>query len=208
VLAAAAARMDVPPRVYLTASGVNYYGDRGDEVLDESSARGAGFLAELCEAWEAATEPAAASGARVAAVRSGVTLESLTDRLRLPFSLGLGARLGHGRQWLSWIALEDVVRLYAHVLATGTIRGAVNGVAPGQATNAAFTRALAAAFGRPALLAVPPFALRLVLGGEMADSLLLGSQRAVPAVALAGGFRFTAPSLDTALPLALGRRAA
>jgi hypothetical protein len=208
LLAAAAARMDVPPRAYVTASGVSYYGDRGDELLDESSSRGSGFLAELCEAWEAAAQPAAACGARVVAMRTGVTLESLTRRLRLPFALGLGTRVGNGRQWISWILLEDIARLYAHVLVTHTIRGVVNGVAPEPATNATFTRALAAALGRPALFVAPPFALRLMLGGEMADSTLLASGRVAPAVALAHGFAFTAPSLDVALPLALGKRAA
>lgn len=208
LLAGAAARMEVPPRAYVTASAVGFYGDRGDEPLDESSARGEGFLAELCEAWEDAARPAAASGSRVVALRCGVVLESLTDRLRLPFSLGLGARLGDGRQWMPWIALEDAARLYAHAIAAETLRGPVNGVAPEAVTNAAFTRELAGALGRPAFLAAPPFALRLMLGAEMADSTLLVSQRVAPAAALAGGFAFRAPSLETALPRALERRAA
>lgn len=208
LLAGAATRMDVPPRVYVTASAVGYYGDRGDERLDESAGRGPGFLAELCEAWEAAAEPAAASGTRVVALRCGVVLESLTDRLRLPFSLGLGAMLGDGSQWMPWIALEDAVGLYAHAIATETLRGPVNGVAPEPATNATFTRALARVLGRPAFLAAPPFALRMILGAEMADSTLLVSQRVVPAAALASGFAFRAPSLETALPRALEGRAA
>lgn len=208
LLAGAAARLKMPPRVYVTGSAVGYYGDRGDEVLAETAARGAGFLAELCEAWEAATGPAARAGARVVAIRSGVVLESLTSRLRLPFSLGLGARLGDGRQWLSWILLEDLVRLYAHALTSDALRGPVNGVAPEPVTNAGFTRGLAAALGRPAFLAAPPFALRALLGGEMVDATVLASQRVVPAAARASGFRFECGTLGEALPRALGGRAA
>jgi len=204
-LAEAAARMDPPPRVYVTASAVGFYGDRGDEVLVESSGRGAGFLAELCEAWEQAAQPAAAAGARVVAVRSGVVVESLTGRLRLPFSLGLGARLGAGGQWLAWILLDDIARLYAHALAADTLHGAVNGVAPEPVTNAEFTRALAGAFGRPAFLAVPAWALHLGLGREMAAQTLLASQRAVPARAQADGFTYVAPKIEAAIRRALGR---
>jgi uncharacterized protein (TIGR01777 family) len=208
LLAEAAARMDTPPRVYVTCSAVGYYGDRGDEVLDESSARGIGFLAELCEAWEAAAAPAADAGLRVAAVRTGVVLQALTGQLKLPFSLGLGARLGSGRQWLSWVLLEDLVGLYTHVIESEDVRGPLNGVAPEPATNAAFTQALARALGRPAFLAAPEFALKAILGAEMAAETLLASQRAVPARALEQRFTFGSPTLETALPRALGRAGA
>ncbi len=204
-LAEAVAGMDRPPRVYVTASAVGYYGSRGDHVLVESAARGDGFLADLCEAWEGASAPAAAAGIRTVAVRAGVVLESLTSRLRLPFSLGLGARLGRGDQWLAWIGLDDVARLYTHAILSDTLRGAVNGTAPASVTNTGFTRALADAVGRPAFLAVPAWALRLMLGREMADQTLLASQRVVPARAQADGFACETPSLEAALERALGR---
>lgn len=205
LLATTVSRLRTPPRVYVTASAVGWYGDRGEAVLDESSSRGDGFLADLCEAWEDAARPAASAQTRVVAIRTGVVLESLTSRLRLPFSLGLGARIGPGNQWLSWILLEDLCHLYAHVIHAEDAGGPVNAVAPGPVTNAAFTRGLARALGRPAFLVAPGFAFELVYGAEMARSTLLASQRAVPARALAGGFEFVAPDLDAALPRALGR---
>jgi uncharacterized protein (TIGR01777 family) len=205
LLAGAAARMDVPPRVYVTSSAVGFYGDRGEEVLDERAARGSGFLADLCAAWEAAAELAAVAGTRVVAMRSGVVLEALTSRLALPFALGLGARLGSGRQWLAWILLDDLVRLYAHAIESAALSGPVNGVASEPATNSAFTAALARALHRPAFLAAPALALRALLGADMANQTLLVSQRVIPARALADGFHFGAPTLDLALPLALGK---
>lgn len=204
MLAEAAARLERPPAVFVTGSAVGYYGDRGNEPLDEQSAPGSDFLAELCVAWEAATEPAARAGARVAAMRTGVVLESLTARLALPFRLGLGARLGDGRQWLSWILLEDLARLYVHVLEHDAIHGPVNAVAPEPVTNAGFTRALAAAVHRPAFLFAPAFALRAMLGRDMADQTLLASQRAMPVRALGGGFQFVSARIEEALPRALG----
>jgi uncharacterized protein (TIGR01777 family) len=195
-----------PPRVFVTASAVGYYGDRGDEILTETSEPGRGFLSDLCRAWEGAADPAREAGVRVVAVRSASVLSSLLAPMRLPFSLGLGARLGSGRQWLSWIHMDDLVRVYRAAIEEDDLHGSVNAVAPGSVTNADFTRALARALGRPAFLAAPAFALRLV-AGDLADQVMLASQRVKPAKLLARDFRFAAPDLPGALERTLaGRR--
>jgi uncharacterized protein (TIGR01777 family) len=195
-----------PPAVLVSASAVGYYGDRGDEVLTESSGPGAGFLASLCEQWEGATGAAAAAGVRVAHLRSGVVLarEGGALRRQLPlFRLGLGGRLGSGRQFVSWVALDDEVRAIESLL-TNDVHGAVNMTAPLPVTNAEFTVAVGRALGRPAKLAVPAFALRLALGGALADELVLASQRVVPTVLHAAGFSFRYPTLSAALAHTLG----
>ncbi|MBM4061776.1 MAG: TIGR01777 family protein [Planctomycetes bacterium] len=196
-LCASLAGLPHRPRVLVSASATGIYGDRGDELLDERSAPGRGFLAEVARAWEQGTEPAAAAGVRVVNLRIGMVLDpsgGALARLLLPFRLGLGGRLGRGRQWLGWIARQDLVAVIRTALADERLRGPVLAVAPEPVTNREFTQALARALRRPAWLPVPAFALRLLFG-RMADELLLASQRAVPARLLETGFCFAAPAL-------------
>ncbi len=195
---------DVPatgrPRALVGASAIGIYGDRGDAELDESAPPGDDFLAQVCSAWEAATRAGAELGIRSAIVRIGIVLGQgggALGRMVPLFRLGLGGRLGSGRQWMSWIHVDDLVALLARALDDAAMSGVVNGVAPRPVTNAEFTRTLAAALGRPAILPAPAFALRLALG-EMA-MLLLASQRVVPRTAVARGFRFAHSDLGTAL---------
>jgi uncharacterized protein (TIGR01777 family) len=209
LLAGAIAALARPPRVLISASGVGYYGDRGDELLNESSVRGRGFLSDLAQAWEAETAPAEARGVRVVRLRIGMVLDGAggaLPRLIAPFRLGLGGPLGSGRQWVSWIALDDLIAAVRHVLANDALAGAVNAVSPQPVTQRDFARALGRALHRPARLAAPGFALRLLLGRERADALLLASQRAVPERLLETGFGFGAPTLDAALARALRAR--
>ncbi len=205
-LAAALAGLRRPPRCLLVASAVGIYGDRGDEVLDEDSAPGTGFLPDLCRQWEAATGPADDAGIRVAHLRFGVMLERRTGALAkmLPiFRLGLGGRLGSGKQWVSWIGMSDVVAATLMVLDTPMLTGAVNLTSPQPVTNAEFTRALAHRLHRPAILPAPAFALRLALG-RMADEALLSSTRVLPRKLLDAGFRFSHSSIDGALHEVIG----
>jgi uncharacterized protein len=197
-----------PPRALLVASAVGIYGDRGDEVLDENSAPGAGFLAGLCREWEAAAEPVASAGVRVIHMRFGVVLAPKDGALAmmLPlFRLGLGGRLGSGEQWMSWISLADLVSAVLFLLASPSLSGAVNLTAPDPVTNSSFTRTLARLLHRPAVLRAPAFALRLALG-PMADETLLSSTRAVPGKLLDAGFRFGQPTIEAALGQAIARR--
>lgn len=189
------------PRVLLCASGAGFYGDRGDEQLDESSSHGKGFLSDVCVAWEAAARQAEQSGARVVLLRTGMVLGRDGGALALlskVFGLGLGGRLGDGRQWMPWIHLEDQVRLMLWCIESASVSGPVNHVVPGAVTNREFTSALAKVLKRPAFLHVPAFALRLAMR-EMADEMLLGSQRVRPGVALDLGFTFNHPALHSAL---------
>lgn len=205
-LAEALATCSPPPRVLVSGSAVGYYGNRGEQILTEASAAGTGFLADLAREWEDAAAPAAAAGIRVVLFRTGIVLSpegGALGKLLLPFRLGLGGSFGNGRMWMSWIELGDLVRAILHVLDHAEIAGPVNGVAPEPVRNAAFARALGHALGRPAVLPVPPFALRLLLGRERADQMLLASQRAVPERLLSSGFRFETPALDAALDRAL-----
>jgi len=200
-LAEAVARMETKPQVLVAASAIGYYGDRGDEVLTEASPSGTGFLAEICREWEAASESAERAGVRVVHVRTGVVLSKhggALGKMLLPFRLGLGGRLGSGRQWWSWIHVDDIVGAVLRVLNTEALRGAVNLVSPTPATNAEFTLALGSALSRPAILPTPAFALRLALG-EMADEVLLASQRVQPAQLLASGYGFGFRELGAAL---------
>ncbi len=194
------------PRVLVNASAVGFYGDRGDEVLTESSPAGRGFLPELCAAWEAEAQAAEALGVRVVRLRLGVVLArdgGALARLLPLFRLGLGGRLGDGRAWMSWIGLDDLVRVVGTVLADPRLDGAVNAVAPGPVTNAEFTCALAQLFHRPAILPVPRWLLMLVFG-EMAGATLLASMRVRPDRLLAGGFAFRQPDITAALRQAIG----
>lgn len=194
-------RLPRPPRVLVSASAVGIYGDRGAEVLTETSPTGDGFLADVGRAWEGATTSATAAGIRVVSLRFGIVLTPRGGALRrmlLPFRLGLGARLGSGRQWMSWIALDDAVGALQHCLATDDLTGPVNATAPEPVTNAEFTTVLARTLHRPALAAAPAPILRILLG-ELADEALLAGQRALPARLIASGCTFRYPSLPFAL---------
>lgn len=201
-LVALIAKLPRKPAVFISASAVGFYGDRGDERLDERAPIGRGFLPEVCLAWETHAEGAARAGVRTVLLRFGVVLANGGGALAkmLPvFRLGLGGRLGSGRQWMSWIALTDAVGAVQHALATAELSGPVNVVAPGEVTNAEFTAALGRVLGRPTVFPVPAFALRLAVGQGMADEALLASTRAVPAKLAASGFVFRQGELEPAL---------
>ena len=198
-LVRALSRLPSRPGALICASAIGYYGSRGDEVLTESSPAGEGFLTEVCLEWENEALAAESLGMRVVRMRTGVALDArggALARMLPPFRLGVGGRVGDGRQWMSWIHLDDLAELFRFAVER-PMRGAVNGVAPNPAPNSEFTRALAGALRRPALLSVPGFALRALLG-EMAD-LLLGSQRVVPNAAETAGFLFRFRQLEPAL---------
>jgi uncharacterized protein len=200
LVASTLARLDQPPKVLVSASAVGVYGSRGDEVLTEESAAGDDFLAGVCEAWESAAEPARAAGIRVVHPRTGVVLADggpLIEKVRLPFRLGIGGRIGNGRQWVPWISLIDHARALRHLIDTG-LEGPVNVVAPEPVTNRELTRALGAAFHRPAVLPVPLLAVRL-LYGEMGATLAASSQRVVPERLLSSGFEFRYTDVRTTL---------
>ncbi|OGL10944.1 MAG: TIGR01777 family protein [Candidatus Rokubacteria bacterium RIFCSPLOWO2_02_FULL_72_37] len=207
LLAGTLARLARPPRVLVSASAVGWYGDRGDEILTEGSPPGTGFLAEVCREWEAATGPAALVGIRVAHLRIGMVLSRRGGGLAalLPaFRLGLGGAVGRGVQWMSWIALDDLVGALVHALGADTLAGPVNAVAPHPVTNREFTRTLGRVLRRPAFLPFPALAARLLLG-EMANALLLASVRALPLRLTASGYAFEHPQLDGALRAELAR---
>jgi hypothetical protein len=200
-LASAIAALDRKPRVFLGGSAVGYYGDRGDEVLDEQSGPGEDFLAALAIEWEAATEPITSAGVRVVYLRTGVVLSprgGALERLLPIFRLGAGGPVGTGRQWMSWITLEDHVRAMEHALFIESMRGPANLVAPNPVTNAEFATTLGRVLARPALIPVPAFLLELMYG-EMARATLLASQRAMPRSLAAAGFDFRSPTLEGGL---------
>lgn len=197
-----------PPRIHLQASAVGFYGDRGDEVLTESSPPGEGFLASVCREWEAAASPLAEAGCRVAFLRFGMVLSrsgGALARMLPAFRLGLGGPLGSGRQWLSWIGLEDVVRAVPFLL-EHEVHGPVNLVSPHPVRQREFARALGAVLRRPALMPAPAPLLRLLLG-DLANELLLSSQRAVPRALEDAGFRFAHPEIGGALASLFERHA-
>jgi uncharacterized protein len=198
-----------PPKTLLVASAIGIYGSRGDEVLTESSPLGSGFLAGLCRQWEAAAKPAVQAGIRVVHLRFGVVLgpgrgpgQGALQQMLPPFRAGLGARLGNGRQWMSWVGLTDVVGAILFALERTELWGPVNVTAPNPVTNAEFTRLLGRQLHKPAFLAVPAFAVRAMFG-QMADEALLASARVQPAKLLASGFQFSLPEIDGALKAAL-----
>jgi uncharacterized protein (TIGR01777 family) len=197
-----------PPRVLVCASAVGFYGDGGGVACTEASPRGRGFLAEVCELWEAASGPASARGIRVVTLRIGLVLATeggaALPRMLPAFRMGLGAQLGDVKQWMSWIALADLVAVIERAITDETLRGPVNAVAPEPVTNAEFTATLAHMLGRPAFLAVPALVLRAVLGG-MADELLLSGARVIPARLQDAGFSFEHTKLESTLR-ALTRR--
>jgi uncharacterized protein (TIGR01777 family) len=208
LLARTVAGLDPRPGVLVSASAVGWYGDRGDEVLVESEPAGTGFLAGVCVEWEAATAPAEAAGIRTVHLRTGIVLSPAGGALakQLPlFRLGVGGRIGSGRQYRSWITLDDEVGAILHCVDSVELSGPVNAAAPSPATDAELARAIGAVLHRPAVLPVPAAALKVVLGPEMATDMVLASQRAVPSRLIAAGFTFRHPELDDALRSVLGR---
>ena len=202
-LMGALSKLRRPPGVIVAASAVGYYGDRGDEILTESSAPGSDFLAGLCREWEAETARGAEFGARIVNLRSGVILAAhggALPQMALPFKFGAGGRIGSGRQWISWATLAEVISIIRFAIATPQLAGAANAVSPNPVRNSEFTRALAKALHRPALFPAPAFALRLALG-ELADALLLSSQRVMPSKLEQSGYKFA----DTDLAVTLGK---
>jgi uncharacterized protein (TIGR01777 family) len=205
-LATTLAGLRQPPKMLLVASATGIYGNRGDELIDETSPLGTGFLADLCRQWEAAAKPAVEAGIRVIYLRFGVVLDSSPGsalaRLLPLFRFCLGGKLGDGRQYMSWISMQDAVAGIFFLFESSTIAGPVNFTAPNPVTNGQFTRTLATQLHRPAVLSVPAFALRLAFG-ELADEVLLSSARAYPAKLAASGFQFSHASLLHALPAVL-----
>jgi len=202
------ARLPRPPKVLVSASAIGFYGDRGAEILTEASAPSTGFLPDVCREWEAATGPASRAGIRVVNLRFGMVLSprgGALQKLLLPFRLGMGGRIGDGRQFTSWIALDDAVGAIHQALCEDALHGPVNAVAPNPVSNAEFTRTLARVLRRPTLLPVPAFAARLAFG-EMADALLLAGARVMPARLQSSGYRFRFPELEGALRHLLGRQ--
>jgi hypothetical protein len=204
-LVAALAKMNARPSVLVSASAIGIYGNRGDELLTEESAIGSDFLATLTKDWEAEAMKAEALGIRVVLARIGIILArhgGALAKMMLPFKFGAGGKIGSGRQWMSWITLQDTVEILRLALENAAVRGPVNVVAPNAARNSEFTKELARAMHRPALFPAPAFALRLALG-EMADALLLSSQRVAPQKLQQLGYRFLHADLATALSAVL-----
>lgn len=205
VLVDSLSRLKKKPRVLLVASAIGYYGTRDDEILTESSANGTDFLALLCRDWEAEARRASTIGIRTVTLRYGIVLSGkggALPRMLPPFKLGLGGRLGSGQQWMSWIAIEDVLGIIRFAIANEQISGPVNLVAPNPVRNAEFTRLLAGMLHRPAIFPAPAFVLRIMLG-EMADALLLASDRVQPQKLLMAGYKFRFEILEPALRAAV-----
>ncbi|HUZ46546.1 MAG TPA: TIGR01777 family oxidoreductase [Terriglobia bacterium] len=201
------AQLAHPPEVLVSASAVGYYGSRGEEVLSEDAPPGEGFLPEVCVAWEAATEPAREGGIRVVNLRIGMVLSGkggALPQMLTPFQMGVGGKLGDGRQFMAWIAIDDLVAVILHAIANKSLMGPVNAVAPNPVSNREFTKTLGEVLGRPTILSMPAFAVRLVFG-EMADALLLASARVEPLRLAVGGFVFQLPHLEGALRHVLGK---
>lgn len=204
------AAADGGPRVLVSASGIDYYGDRGEELLTEDSTPGDDFLARVCTAWEGAADPAREAGIRVVHPRTGIVCAArggALPKLMLPFRLGVGGRLGSGQQYMSWLTIDDMLGLLVHALTSESLSGPINAVSPLPVRNAEFARTLGTVLHRPAVVTVPRFAPRLVLG-ELAETLLFSSQRAVPERAEADGYRFAHRSLEEGLRAVLHRPAA
>lgn len=208
LLTEALAGLDQPPAVLVSASAVGYYGDRGDEVLTEDSTPGSGFLADVVREWEAATGPATDAGIRTVLTRTGIVLSdrggALAEMLPI-FKLGAGGRLGSGRQWWSWISLDDHCSAIERALADTALSGPLNSTAPNPVTNAVLTSTLGRVLRRPAIAPVPKVALAIRFGREMAEEMLLAGQRVLPARLDAAGFTFAHPELEGALRAILGR---
>jgi uncharacterized protein (TIGR01777 family) len=195
------ARLNPPPRVLVSASAIGFYGDRGAEIVREDSSTGKGFLAEVSRAWEAATAPAEQSGIRVVHLRIGIVLSpkgGALAKMLTPFKFGVGGKIGSGEQFMSWIALDDVVGIIEHALTNESVSGPINTVAPHPVTNAEFTKTLGSVISRPTIFPLPAFAARLMFG-EMADETLLSSTRVEPARLKQSGYEFKHPKLEDAL---------
>jgi uncharacterized protein len=206
-LCEALARLQTKPRVLCSASAIGYYGDRGEEPVDESSPPGRSFLAEGCQAWEEATQPARDAGIRTVNLRIGVVLSrdgGALAKMLTPFKLGAGGVVGSGRQYMSWIALDDLVSTILFALSNASLAGPVNAVGPHPVTNREFTKTLGRVLGRPTIFPMPAFAARLAFG-EMADELLLAGVRVEPRALESAGFEFRYPQLEPALRHLLGR---
>jgi len=190
------------PKTFICASAIGFYGERGNEWVDEKSTSGKGFLADVCRDWEQATETAEAAGIRVVKLRLGVVLTKdggiMASMLR-PFKLGLGGKLGSGKQYLSWVTIEDTGAAFNFILDHGELRGPINVVAPHPATNEEFTKALGRVLSRPTFMAMPAFAARLVFGKEMANEMMLSSTRVAPKVLKDAGFKFQYPEIEGAV---------
>jgi uncharacterized protein (TIGR01777 family) len=201
------AKLQEPPRTLISASAIGFYGNRGDEELRETSGPGTGFLPEVCKEWEAATQAAEKAGIRVVHLRFGIILSTkggALSKMLTPFRLGVGGRIGSGRQWMSWITLDDTIGSINHAIATDTLRGPVNAVAPNPVTNQEFTKTLGGALWRPTVFPMPGFAARLAFG-EMADELLLASTRVLPQALTASVYQFLHGDLGNALRHLLGK---
>lgn len=208
LLSEALARLSRPPTAFVSASAIGYYGNRGDELLTETSAPGNDFLAGVCIEWENATRAAAQKGIRTVNTRFGIILdaeEGALGKMLTPFRMGIGGRVGNGKQWVSWITIEDVVDGLKAVISDGSVKGPVNFVTPNPVTNAEFTKILGHVLSKPTLFPVPVFGVRLAFG-EMADALLLASQRVEPRVMKERGFRFSWPTMEPALRHLLAER--
>jgi len=200
LISEAIAKLEPKPRVFLCASATGIYGDRPDETLTEQSDSGGGFLAGVCREWEKATEPASQAGVRVVNLRFGPVLAAhggMMEKMLTPFKMGLGGKIGSGKQYISWVSINDVVGAMRFALKEETIRGPLNVVSPNPVTNEEFTKALGEALSRPTMMAVPAFAARLAFG-EMADEMLLSSQRVMPKKLKDAGFQFEYPNLEDA----------
>lgn len=201
-LAAALARTDRKPRVFVCASAIGFYGDHGDEILNEDSASGPGFLPEICREWERASRIAADAGIRTVNVRIGLVLSAKGGALSAmltPFKLGVGGRIGSGKQWWSWIHVDDIIGGIRHAIGNESVSGPVNLVGPNAVRNAEFTKVLASVLRRPAIFPVPEFVVRLAFGTQAAEEMLLASQRVAPARLEASGYAFRYRELRTAL---------
>jgi len=201
LLSEAIARLSPKPRVFICASATGIYGDRDDEVLDEQSESGGGFLAGVCREWEEATKPAIQAGVRVVNLRLGPILAregGMLAKLLTPFKMGMGGKVGSGRQYISWIAIDDVIQAIKLAIEDASIHGALNVVSPNPVTNEEFTKTLGHVLNRPTALAIPPFAARLAFG-EMADEMLLASQKVIPKKLANAGFVFKYPELEPTL---------
>ncbi len=207
LLARTLAQLHPAPRVFVVASAVGIYGDRGDEVMDENSALGSGFLADVGREWEAAAEPARKAGIRTVHTRFGIVLSRAGGALAKmlpPFELGAGGKIGPGTQWMSWVAREDAIRAIAYALEESAVSGPVNVTSPSPLTNAEFAKTLGHVLRRPTVATVPAFALRLAFG-ELADAALLASQRVLPRALAKLQFAFQYPDLEGALRRAIGK---
>jgi uncharacterized protein (TIGR01777 family) len=201
------ASLQRPPKVFLCSSAIGFYGNRGEELLNEESGPGQGFLTDVCKAWEAATESAQKAGIRVVNVRTGIVLTLLGGALAKmlpPFQMGAGGIIGSGKQWMSWVSLEDLVGIYHYLIYADSLSGPVNATAPEPVTNRSFTKALGQVLKRPTLFPLPSFAVKGIFG-EMGEALLLEGQQVKPDRLIRSGFKFFHLGLESALRWELGK---